>query len=105
MLRLRAEFIEDPEMRLKILTTIDEMQAMTESTLDFIRQDAARDPGRPTNINALAESVAVDFAYIGRPVEFVSGPGVATICRAGAIRRDPSNLIENAVACGECASV
>ncbi len=105
MLRLRAEFIEDPEMRVKNLTTIDEMQAMTESTLDFIRQDAARDPGRPTDITALAESVAVDSAYIGRPVEFVSGPGVATICRAGAIRRDPSNLIENAVACGERASV
>ena len=49
-LRLRAEFIEDEEMHSKILATLDEMQAMTESTLDFIREDAARDPGRVTDV-------------------------------------------------------
>ena len=85
-------------MRAKILTTLDEMQAMTESTLDFIREDVARDQGRPTDITALAESVAVDFANTGRPVEFAGGPVVTTTCRAGAIRRALSNLIENAVA-------
>jgi hypothetical protein len=57
-------------MRSKILATLDEMQAMTESTLDFIREDAARDPGRVTDVDALAESIVADFADTGRPAVF-----------------------------------
>ena len=100
-LRLRAEFIEDEEMRTKILATLDEMQAMTESTLDFIREDAARDPGRVTDVAALAESIVADFADTGRPAAFAGGTGAMVMCRATSIRRALSNLLENAIAYGE----
>jgi signal transduction histidine kinase len=104
-LRLRAEFIEDEEMRSKILATLDEMQAMTESTLDFIREDAARDPGRVTDVAALAESIVADFADTGRPAVFTGEMGAMVVCRSTSIRRALSNLIENAIAYGESARV
>ena len=104
-LRLRAEFIEDEEMRSKILATLDEMQAMTESTLDFIREDAARDPGRVTDVDALAESIVADFADTGRPAVFTGDMGAMVVCRSSSIRRALSNLIENAIEYGESARV
>jgi hypothetical protein len=104
-LRLRAEFIEDEEMRSKILATLDEMQAMTESTLNFIREDAARDPGRVTDVAVFAESIVADFADTGRPAVFTSEMGAMVVCRATSIHRAVSNLIENAIAYGESARV
>ena len=58
-----------------------------------------------TDITALAESIALDFADTVRPIGFVGDPAVTTICRVGAIRRALRNLIENAVAHGEPANV
>ena len=49
-LRLRAEFIEDEEIRQKILETLDDMQRMAEATLAFAREEAAQEDtrrGRP----------------------------------------------------------
>ncbi|TAN48566.1 MAG: HAMP domain-containing protein, partial [Rhodospirillales bacterium] len=38
-MRLRAEFVEDEEMRAKMLTDLDEMEAMIGATLAFARDD------------------------------------------------------------------
>ena len=104
-LRLRAEFIEDAEMREKILLTLEEMQAMTESTLDFIREDAVRDPGRPTSVGALVESVVDDFSDTGQPATYTGGPTATAVCRPAAIRRVLRNLVGNAIAYGDRATV
>lgn len=104
-LRLRAEFIDDQEMRGKILATLDEMQSITESTLDFIREDASRDPGRSTDISALAESIVTDFTDMGRPAEFSGVLGAMVVCRATSIRRALRNLIDNAISYGGHARV
>ena len=56
-LRLRAEFIEDPEIRDKILETLDEMQQMTEATLAFAargRGARGQPPGRPRRLDRRA---------------------------------------------------
>lgn len=104
-LRLRAEFIDDEEMKGKILETLDEMQAMTEGALDFIREEGRSDPGRPTDLLALVESTVVDFAETGRPAEFRGGLAVTLSCRPAALRRALRNLIENAIAYGGTATV
>lgn len=104
-LRLRAEFIDDAEMRSKILDTLDEMQAMTESTLDFIREDATRDPGRATDLRALAESVVSDFSDTGQAAEFLESEAVTAICRPTSLRRALRNLIDNAIIYGGRAQV
>ena len=85
-----------------------ENSASDRSSSPFVSHFArrtARAAGRPTDITALAESIALDFADTVRPIGFVSDPAVTTICRVGAIRRALRNLIENAVAHGEPANV
>ena len=104
-LRLRAEFIDDEEMRSRILETLEEMQGMAETALDFIREERQSENGRPTDLVALVESVVEDFADVGKPATFTGGAGVTLTCRPGSLRRAIQNLIENAIAYGEEARV
>ena len=104
-LRLRAEFVTDEDMREKILATLDEMQAMTEATLAFAREETAGEPTRVVDLAALAESVCDDLADLDWNVVFAESGRVPYRCRPAAIRRALRNLIENAVRYGECARV
>ncbi len=104
-LRLRAEFIEDPETRDKILETLDEMQQMTEATLAFLREDAAREDSRQVDLAALIQSLCDDLADAGRAVAFAGAGRTPLVCRPVALKRALANLIENAVAYGERARV
>jgi signal transduction histidine kinase len=99
-LRLRAEFVTDEEMREKILATLDEMQAMTEATLAFAREEATGEPTRVIDLSALAESVCNDLADIGWNVTFADSGKIPYRCRPAALRRAMRNLIENAVRYG-----
>jgi signal transduction histidine kinase len=80
-LRLRAEFIEDEEVKAKVLETLAEMQAMTESVLAFARGDAEAEPTRPPNLTALVESVVEDMAESGRDIRFLPSPPLTLACR------------------------
>jgi len=64
-LRLRAEFVTDEETRQKLLATLDEMQTMTEATLAFARDDAARETTRSVDLAALLESLCSDLSDLG----------------------------------------
>ncbi|MDJ0946663.1 MAG: ATP-binding protein [Kiloniellales bacterium] len=104
-LRLRAEFIEDPETRDKILETLDEMQQMTEATLAFLREDAAREDSRQVDLAALVQSLCDDLTDAGRDVAFAGAGRTPLICRPVALKRALANLIENATTYGERARV
>ena len=104
-LRLRAEFIEDPEVRAKVLETLDEMQAMAEATLAFVREDAAREDTRQVDLAALIQSLCDDLADAGKAVSVVEAPKLPYACRPLAMKRALTNVIENAVAYGQRAQV
>lgn len=104
-LRLRAEFVEDPEMREKLIATLDEMQAMTEAALAFAREEATVEPTRTMDLDALIESLCVDLAEMGWDVKFEDGDRVPWRGRADGLRRALRNLIENAVRYGGRARV
>jgi len=104
-LRLRAEFIEDSENREKILQTLDEMQAMIESTLSFAREDAANEETEAVDLASLLQSHAADMTELGSDVTY-SGPDRHTYpCRHHALLRAVRNLTENAVRYGKRATV
>jgi signal transduction histidine kinase len=104
-LRLRAEFVDDEEARQKILETLDEMQRMTEATLVFAREEAAREETRTVDLAALVESLCLDLADMGMDVVF-AGPGKTPYaCRPVGLKRAVRNLIENAVRYGKRARV
>lgn len=104
-LRLRAEFITDAEMRGRILATLDEMQAMTEATLAFAREEASGEPTRLVDLAALAESVCSDLSDLDWDVAFADSARIPYRCRPASLRRAMRNLIENAVRYGERARV
>lgn len=104
-MRLRTEFIADPEARARLLDTVNEMQAITDATLDFTHGEAIDEPTRPVDIAALIESICEDLADLGRDVHFVENGVVPYRCRPAALRRAARNLIENALRYGAHAQV
>jgi signal transduction histidine kinase len=104
-LRVRAELIDDAETRGKILTTLDEMQRITEATLAFVREEAEQEDTRLIDLEALVESLCDDLSDTGKDVTF-SGPGKTPYrCRVVSLKRAISNLVDNAVAYGQRARV
>ncbi|MFT4129504.1 ATP-binding protein [Labrys sp. (in: a-proteobacteria)] len=104
-LRLRAEFVSDPEIQDKMLKTIAEIQTMTESALAFAREQATAETTRTVDLSALVESLCDDLVDIGQNVAFLDGPKISYRCRPDALRRAVRNLVENAVRYGERARV
>ncbi len=96
-LRLRAEFIEDEEIRQKILETLDDMQRMAEATLAFAREEAAQEDTRAVDLAALIDSVCADLADMGQDVTFAGAPRSQYLGRPSGLKRALRNLIENAV--------
>ncbi len=104
-LRLRAEFIDDPEQRKKALADLDEMQAMIESTLSFSRDDTGTEARTMVDLAALLQSLCDDLADTGLRVGY-GGPSRMTCeCRPLALRRAFANLIDNAATYGHEATV
>ncbi|MBZ9601103.1 sensor histidine kinase [Phyllobacterium chamaecytisi] len=104
-LRLRAEFVTEPDVQQRMLATIDEIQTMTEAALAFAREEGTVENTRAMNISALVESICDDMAELGQDVKFLEGEKIVYRCRPDALRRAFRNLIENAVRYGERARV
>jgi signal transduction histidine kinase len=104
-LRLRAEFVEEDEVRERLLATLDEMQRMVEATLAFARDEAHSEEVRELDLAALVDGVCEDMAELGRPVTFASTSRLVAPVRGLALRRALRNLIENALTYGERARV
>jgi signal transduction histidine kinase len=104
-LRLRAEFIEDEEVRDQILRTLDEMHDMAEASLSFAREEAAQEKTRLVDANALISTICTDLADAGLAVTYTDPGRFAIRCRPVGMKRAVRNIIENAVAYGQRARV
>ena len=108
-LKLRAEFLEDDELRGKMLADLDELEAMVASTLAYGRDVAADEPVAAVDLPELARTV-LDETADARPdsAENLSydGPDHLTVrVRSLAMKRALSNLVMNALAYGGNAQV
>jgi signal transduction histidine kinase len=104
-LKLRAEFIDDEDVRQKILETLDEMFEMAEATLSFAREEAAHEETRLVDVGALVSSVCADLADTGLAVMCPDTGSFTLRCRPVGVKRALRNIIENAVAYGGRARV
>ena len=104
-LRLRAEFVDDPELQKRMTETIDEIQVMTEAMVAFARGEATAEATRNVDLTALVESVCEDLAELGQKVEYLEGSSYTYRCRPDGLRRAIRNLVENAVRYGGGARV
>jgi signal transduction histidine kinase len=104
-LRLRAGFLMDPEAEAAIDADLDEMEAMIDATLAYLRGDAEPEEPKPTDVSAMLETLVNDAIDSGRCAIF-SGPRHAFIpLRSLAMKRAFANLIDNAVTYGNTARV
>jgi hypothetical protein len=100
-LKLRAEFVEDDEQRLKILADLEELEAMVSATLAFGRDARASEPVTALDLAELLRTI-LDDATDARPdlQEQLSydGPAHLTIqARSLSLKRALANLVANAM--------
>ncbi|HET6160904.1 MAG TPA: ATP-binding protein [Dongiaceae bacterium] len=100
-LRLRAEFVEDPEEQQKMLTDLDQMEAIIRSTLAFAREDSDTEPTEPVDLTVLLQDVADDHP----PARLNGSAGCVLRARPVALRRCFNNLVENAIRYGNSAEI
>jgi len=103
-MRINLEFIEDDELRDRLLSNLDELQALTEHVLSAAR-GAGGETKRNVDLSALVESLVADLDDMGEPVTWQNHHPAPVSCRPNEIRRAVRNLVENAVAYGSRADV
>jgi signal transduction histidine kinase len=96
-LRLRSEFVADGELRAQMLRDLDQMMAMTDGVLAFLRDGRARGAATAVDIVSVLRTVCDQFADIGHVVSY-QGPDHATaVARPDELQRAVANLVDNAM--------
>jgi signal transduction histidine kinase len=106
-MKLRAEFVDDEELRRKFLADLDELETMVSSTLAFGRDVAADEAMSTVDLAGLARTV-LDEAADARPelVDMMGyeGPDHLPVrLRSMALKRALTNLVANALSYGGAA--
>jgi signal transduction histidine kinase len=104
-MRLRSEFIEDEPHRGRMLADLDQMRAMLDSVLSFLRNDRKLEAMTLVDIASTLQLVTDQFGDMGHKVVY-DGPAhaLATV-RPDDLYRTITNLVENAVRFGGQAAV
>ena len=104
-LRLRAEFIEDPEQREKAEHDIEEMQAMLTAGLAFARGETEVEPRETCDLAQMLEELCQYEREAGQQARYTGPASCAYRCGPSEMRRSFANLIRNAIAYGGSADV
>src|SRR5262249_20770535 len=104
-LRIKSEFIGDPELKDRMRVSLDELQATTEAALEAEQSGMGEEPAREVDLAALIESMCADVADLGGDVTFTNAKPLKAVCRPNEIRRATRNLVENAIRYGTRARV
>lgn len=108
-LKLRAEFVDDDELRVKILADLEELEAMVSATLAFGRDARTTEPVSPLDLAELLRTI-LDETGDAHPDILdklrYEGPAHLTVrARSLALKRVLVNLVTNAVNYGGSALV
>ena len=104
-LRIKSELIEDAEIREDVIASIQRMETITASALEFLQGGAHAEPMRCVDLSELLESECQEFAELGQPALFTGAYGIRCSCRPDALARAVRNLIDNAIKYGGGARV
>jgi len=103
-LRLRAEFVSETDLRRKLLRDLDQMEAMVESCLSYLRGGAQRDCV-DFDLVSLLQTIVDQFVDMGADVHFDGSGHVVLQGGPEDLERAFSNLVDNAVKYADSAEV
>jgi signal transduction histidine kinase len=104
-MRLRAELLEDENLREKFETDLLEMQAMVTQALDFMRGRSNGEPEQLVDVMALLEILQSENQAMGRRVTIAGYSARPLRGAPQLLKRCIANLIDNAVLYGKQADV
>lgn len=104
-LRLRAELLDDENVRRQINADLDEMDAMLKGTLSYLRGEARGEQVQAVDVDALVQTIAADAQELGQPVSCTTSGSSAYPARPHALRRCLDNLVQNALRYGGSAQI
>ncbi|HIJ86035.1 MAG TPA: HAMP domain-containing protein, partial [Magnetococcales bacterium] len=104
-LKLMAEFVGDENTRERMVVTLDEMESMLATTLNFARDAITVESKQQVNLSGLLGAICADMNDAGQPVDFEDTDKMPCLCRPLTLKRTLTNLIHNAVTYGGCAHV
>ncbi|VAW91695.1 sensor histidine kinase [hydrothermal vent metagenome] len=96
-MRLRAEMLDEAEQRDNFIRNLDEMQAITSDTLDFLRADDAGENIEDVDICTLLKTIKDQADELGQNVEIKFCEVDSYLARPQALKRCIVNLVDNAI--------
>jgi protein-histidine pros-kinase len=100
-LRLRAEMVDDDNLRARIQSDLDAMQALVKEGLDYARSLGRQATAQPIDLNGLASALRDDAADMGFTVALSGHAAHPFRGQPVALRRALWNLIENGLKFGQ----
>lgn len=104
-LRLRAELLDDDELRLRFEKDLREMEAMVTEALSALRGLDSPAASQPVDLMALLQSLQADQQEMGREVHLSGQTGAPLSGDPARLRRALGNLVDNAVLYGQRAHI
>lgn len=104
-LRIKAELIEDDHIRQDLLNSIEKMERIIATSLDFLKGESESETLRKVDLASLIESECNDFADLGYPVQYQGVDHLKYSCRPEALSRALRNLVENGLRFGTTVKV
>jgi signal transduction histidine kinase len=104
-LRLRAGFLSDPETQAAVDADLDEMEAMVDATLAYLRGDTDPEALSLTDLAATLTTLVDAATDAGRCASYEGPRHAFALVHAIALKRAFANLIENALSYGGSARV
>ena len=104
-LTLRAELLEDPELKAKFIKDLEEMDSMVTISLDLMRGMGNGEAVQTVDIAALLESIQEDQQETGGDVEIRKSGSIRYCGKPQALKRAIVNLVENAIKYGQKAII
>lgn len=97
---LRSEFIEDRAQREYFLQDLNQMRAMLDSVLSFLRDDRKAEAMTLVDIAVTAQVICDQFADMNHAVRYVGPLHAMMTARPNDLHRAVTNIVENAVKFG-----
>lgn len=104
-LRIRTEQVQDEQLRVRMIGTIDELSVLLEDILVLARDGRSHASPQKTDISLLVHEIVDSFAVSGAEVTLTEYDQIELSVHAAMLRRALRNLIENGLRYGEIVRV